>query len=789
MSSIRSLIRSPWYAVLALVTVAPGLGCVLALMAILDGPFLRALPFPAADRLIVIQPVRPDSGVAVGRLPGPFYQAVLQHRGLEIISFADPETLLALHADTADVWEGISVSPQLLELLGVRPSIGRLLVASDYDTAAATPILISTSLWESRFGRDPTTLGKIIRCEDGPVQVVGIYPSSTVVPAYPRPVLPDFVMPSPKTREKTAEMGESGVMAPLARIKPGVSFREVQAEMATQLGAVVGRYPQYARAGVKISFVRDYMYGGQRRLYMYLACAAVMITLIVCLNSANLLFARLRHHQSNVAVRRALGASRWRLVADVFKENLLVAAAAFPIALAGGALISAYIREEAPRAMSAHIAPVVSVRLALFGVIVAVFIAAVVTVVTVPRVLRIAGEEHLLRGVHAHDGGRRAWQTALVGIQVSLVLAVLIGAGLLTNSVVRLMQLPLGADAERVLLFAPRLPHARYTGAQAKEFWERLVAAVREHPDVMSAAAALRLPMTESTPWASMLARSEDWDTAGGMLPVSRHYFETMSIPLKQGRTFSAEEDRANAPVGVVNEAAVRLIWPDGKALGRTVRSPWFPQPFTVVGVVADTRVTPDRAVMPTMYVPVWTYRALPLRLIVRTRHDAPSIRGWIEAVARRLEKDIVVPPAKTYDSLIAQWWQRPRFLATFLWLFGIVSLAVVAAGTAAVVGYSVHLRSRELALRAALGATRHGLCRLVLRETLVATALGVAAGTFAGASVGRLLRSELYGLTPLDPLTYTAVASVLAFVVIGAAYVPAWIASHRDPAATLRYE
>lgn len=381
----------------------------------------------------------------------------------------------------------------------------------------------------------------------------------------PRPLRPDFVMPADKTTDKALA---SGVMAPLARIKSGVSFRDVQNEMSTQMGAAVERYPQFATtAAVKLSLMRDYMYGGQGRIFAYLACATVMI---------------------------------------LFAQNLILAVAALPAGFAIATLICYYVRQEAPRVTATHILPQISLRIVFFGVLLAAFVAVFVSLVTTPRVLKVANEEQLLRGVQSQDRGRPVWQGALVAVQVCLVLAVLIGASLLLNSVVRLMQLPLGVDAERVLVFSPRLPYVRYSGEQAKDFWERLVVGVKNHPDVKAAASTLQLPMTENTPWASLIGTGEDWDAVGGMLPVSRQYFETLRIPLKDGRTFSAEEDRANAPVGVINETAVQLLWPDGQAIGRTVRSPWFPRPFTVIGIVGDTRFTPDRAVMPMMYVPAW---------------------------------------------------------------------------------------------------------------------------------------------------------------------------------------
>jgi putative ABC transport system permease protein len=786
MLTLRSLIRSPWYTCLAVATMAPGLGGVLALSAILDVPFFRDLPFPASDRLVAIQPVRSDTGVVAGRIPGPLYEAVLRHRGLEFVSFAEPATLYAVFDQGTDVWEGVDVSQHALSLLGVRPSLGRLLAPADFEPGSDTPLLISASVWESRFGRDPNVLGKVVQCEGRTARVIGVYAAGTLVPAFPRPLLPDFVMPSRRSDEQIIR---DGVMTPLARIRAGTTFRDVQSEMSTQLGSMIDRYPQLAsKVAVKISFVRDYMYGAQRRLYLLLACAAVLITAALCFNTSNLLLARLRHKQGQVAVQRALGATRKRLLADLCMENALLALAALPLAVTVASLICAYVRQVAPRAISAHIAPTVDVRIWFLGIALSLFVALCVSAVTAPRMLRAADEQGVLRGIRGNDRGRRLWSGALVTVQVCVVLAVLVGASLMTSSVTRLMHLPVGAEVDNVLVFDPRIPYARYSGIQAKEFWENLVTSVEEHPDVVGAAAAFALPMTRKYPWASMIGRGEDWESLGGMYPISRQYFETLNIPIKSGRTFTREEDRANAPVGVVNEAAVRLLWPDdGKAIGRTIRSPWFPHAFTVVGVAADTRNTPDMAVMPSMYVPVWTYKALRLRLVVRMRKDSPMLRASIEAAARRLERDVVVPPGETYASVIAQWWQRPQFLAILLAIFAIVALGVVAIGTAAVVGYTVHLRSRELGVRLALGATRGAISRLVLKDTCIATGLGIVAGSFAGAFIGRLLQSELYSTEPSDFLSHGVAIGVLFALVIGAAYVPAWIAGRTDPSVTLR--
>lgn len=791
MSLFRSLRRTPWYVALVVATMASGLGSVMALGAVVDGPLLRPLPFPAGDRLVLMHSVNLQTGREAAQVEGPIYEAILRHRGLEMVSYVDNSTVTAILDDTTESWPTVEVSPQALSLFGVRPVLGRLLHADDFAPAPETPALIGAGLWMRRFGRDPGILDRVVRCEGKTLRIVGIFPADTLLPAgLFRPLRPDVIVPDRTTEEKART---DGVFAPIARLRPGFTLRDARAELSTQLGPAADRYPQlFTMVGMKMVPLRDALYGGQRRIYLLLSCAALVILTALCLNSANLLLARLRHKGQDVALQRALGARRRLLVAEMFGQNLVLAACALLPALAIASVICHYLREYAPANLAAHLSPQIDLRTAALGAGLAALVAIVMSALAMPQMLRLADGQSL-RGTQIGGSRTHAWQTILVAAQTGLVLALVVGAGLMVHSVARLVSLPVGAEVDNVRLFRPRVPHARYSGVQARTFWHQLLAQVKAHPAVASAAAGFSVPMGEpAAPWASLAGRAADsphWSTLGAMTPVTREYFDTLGIRLTQGRTFTEQEDRTSAAVGVINETAARTYWPDGNPVGRTLQTPWFPHPHTVIGVVADSRYDPQLATVPTMYIPMWTHRPLGLTLLVRSSQSTEVLRAIVLSAMREIEPEALLPPSRTYAELVDRWSERPRFLATLMAVFAALILGVAAMGTAAVVGYGVLLRYRELGIRIALGASRHLIHRLVLRDTLRAASAGIVAGVAAAFFFGRLLQHELYATTPADPLTYVVAIGLLLVTVIGAAYVPARVASRTDPSITLRHE
>jgi putative ABC transport system permease protein len=784
---VKILRRSPGFLALATATMACGIGAAMALFAVVDSAFLRPMPYPDGDRIVVVQPVRLDSGKAVGLLPGPFFEAVRQNHGLELVAYVRPAELVPIVDNVAQSWRGAEISRDVVSLFGVRPILGTVFSNDDFN-GDTNVVMLSRTMWTSRFGGDVAILGRSIRCEGRTVRVVGVF-ENLMLPAFPQPLTPEFLQPSLQTE---SELVTDGVLAPFARIRPGVTLSEVQAEMSTRLGVVASRYPQlFSIAAMKMSRLRDFVYGPQRSMLQLLLWAACGTVLIVCLNLSNLVLARQRFRRRELAVQAALGASRAALLLGLVTQNFVVALLAVPAGLVVTQIVGVTIGRTIPADLSQTFVPTVDVRTVLGAIAIAALVAVVASLVAARDTWRGGSPAVLLPGSYSGGSRRQAGKATIVALQTGAVLVLLVGAGLMINSVIRLERLDIGSETEHVFVLAPKLPLGRYTAAQALSIWRRLLDRVKEEPTVTSAALAFSVPMGQQTPWASLVGRDggTNWSVRGSMIPISREYFQTLGIPLKEGRTFTQEEDLGGAHVGVVNASAARLFWPDASPIGRVFRSPWFPEPFKIIGIAEDTRFRPEVASIPTMYVPIWHERPLTLRLVMKSSQDKNALAAWLALRVREVDPSAVVPAPETYKEILAKWYARPVFLASVLTVFAALTLLMAAVGTAAVVGYSVVLRYRELGIRLALGATRSAIHRLVLKETLLPTVVGIVLGVAVAAASVRILQQELFTITTYDPPTYVVAVLVLVTAVCVSAYVPAWWAGRVDPTATLKSE
>lgn len=791
MITVRSLVRSRLYLVLAVATMGVGLGSMLAVLGLVDIAVVRPLPFPAEERLVVVQPVELSTGTAVGWLEGPLFEAVLRHRGLELVSYTRQIPLVVYFDQDVEPWSGVASSRHGPGLLGVKPLAGRLFSDADHAPGGELPILINASTWRARFGGSHDAIGRVIRCDGFNARIIGVFADDTLVPSFPHAMRPTFISADRTTPEQALA---NGVLVPIARMRAGFDLAATQAEMRTQLRVTATRHPKlFTHAGVRVSSLRDYLYGSQRTAFRWLIWVLVGVAAAVCINSTSLSLARLRRGSRDLAVQRALGATRPDLIIQSLAQNALVAALSVPISLLCAALVCAYVRTAGRELLPAGIVPAIDLRAVVYAFAIAGIVALVVTVACLPELLRVIEQPAAFHRTVVVTQGNGS-QSLLVAMQLCLVFVLLVAAGLMVRTVWRLAQLDVGATVAGVQVYTPKLPRAEYSrsqaGVRARLFWDRLLDQVQRNPDTIAAALAYSVPMMNQMPWASLGPdQGTDWQAMGGMIPVTPSYFETLGIPLRRGRTLTPRESDTEARVGVINETAARIIFPEGDPVGKTLLTPWFAEPYTIVGVAADTRYSPDIPSIPTMYVPIWRVKPMALSVLIRSKQAEGPLHAWLTSEVRRLEPHAMSPPLETYHEIVAKWRRRPLFLATVLGAFAVLSLAMAAVGTAAVVGYSVVLRYREFGIRMALGATRHSIHRLALKTTFRAAIVGIGAGALLAASVGRLMQHELYGMTAVDPSTYALAAAVLLLAVLVAAYVPARIAGSVDPVVSLRQE
>jgi putative ABC transport system permease protein len=784
---IRLLRRSPGFVALATLTMACGIGVSVTLFTVIDSALLRPLPYPDGDGIVAIQPVRLDAGKAVGLLPGPFFEAVSLSRALERVAYVRPVELLPILNDFAQTWRGAEISRDAVSVFGIQLIVGVPFSRDDFH-ADANNILISQTIWANQFGADASIVGRSIRCEGRTARVVGVFRSVTL-PSYPQPFSPQFLIPDERT---DAELFSDGVLVPFARMRPGFTFAQVQADMSARLGVVASKYPQlFSIAAMKMSRLRDYIYGPQRTTLQLLSWAALGTVFIVCLNTSNLVLARQRFRRRELAVQAALGASRASLLSGLVVQNVVVAALAVPIGLLVAQALCLTIRYTVPADLSQTFIPVVDGRSAAAAVVMAILVAAVVSLAAARDTWRNANAAALSPGLYSGGSRRQAGKAIIVALQTGAVLVLLVAAGLMINSVVRLERLDIGSDTSDVLLLTPKLPLARYNAVQSLSVWRRLLDRVKQEPTVHSAALAFAVPMEQRSPWASLVGRDggTDWTVRGSMTPISREYFETLGIALKEGRTFTEDEDLHGVHVGVANVAAARLLWPGVSPIGRQFRSPWFGELYKIVGLAEDSRFRPDIASIPTIYVPIWHERPLPLHLVIKSTQDKSALGAWLALRVHEIEPSAVTPIPDTYNQLLAKWYARPLFLASILAIFAGMTMLMAAVGTAAVIGYGVVLRYREIGIRLTLGATQATIHRLVVKEAMIPTVMGMTSGIPVAAVSVRILQQELFSVTTYDPLTYILAALVLIVAVSLAAFVPAWWAGNVDPTVTLKSE
>jgi predicted permease len=785
--SIRLLSRSPGFFALALLTMALGVGAAMALIAVVDTAFLRPLPYPGDERIVVFQPVVLSSGKVVGMLPDPMVEAIRQHQGLELLSYIESADLTPILNDAAETWKGVAISPHVAALFGIRVVLGNGFGPDDYRSGGPDVILISRALWQSRFGGDPGVIGRAVPCDGRTVRIVGVV-ETLRLPVFPGAMVPQFLMPD---RTPEAELRAQGMLAPFARMRDGVTTAHVQAEMSTRLGAIASQQPYWFNiAAMKMSRLRDYLFRGQRLTFHLLSWAALGTILIIAVNLSNLVLARQRFRRRELAVHAALGASRASLLVRLGIENLLIAIAATPLAILVARIVCLQLRDHVTPELSQTFLPIVDARTAVITGLLALALAIAITLIAARETWRGACPIALLPRLHSGTTRRHAGRRMLVAIQSGVVLILLAAAGLMISSVIRLERLDVGSDVTDVFVLTPRLPREGYDALKSLSFWRELRERLEAEPTTVAAALGFSLPMEQRGAWAALRGRDGvDPANRGEMVPVSRSYFDTLRIPLRQGRTFTRQEDLDGTQVGVVNESAARRFWPNVSAIGQSFQSPFFAQPFRIIGVAADTRFSPELATVPTIYVPIWHERPMALRLIVKSHQDKAALSRWLALQARALEPAAVTPPSQSYQELLAKSYVRPAFFATILTVFASLTLVIAAVGTAAVVGYSVVLRYRELGIRLALGASQFAIHRMVMAEAVIPAIAGIFAGLAGTFAFARLLRQEIFEARTFDLLAYAGAALVLTIVIAFAAYVPARWASAVDPSITLRNE
>jgi predicted permease len=820
--ALRLMRRDPSFTLTALATLALGIGLNTAIFSVAYGVLWRPLPYPAPDRLIILSSAQQTAtGVRTFGTWAPVSYEGLRTRvtALEDLAAYNPiDSELTGRGEPVQV-PALDVSPNFFATLGVSPARGRAFL-----TGAAAPdddqsAIVSDRLWRTSLGADPAIVGQSLTIDGLPRTVVGVMPPNFSF----RPVIRTGALPEVDIFLANRWAGDTGANAflfLLGRMKPGMTEERAEAELTAVVGdssivpagarSQAGAFVAGARTLARTVRLQEYGTESVRTLLLILVGAVSFVLLIACFNVANLQMARLTARRGELSLRMALGAGRGRIVRQLLTEAVVLslAGASLGVLLAGIAIdVTLPLVPESVLPRLGDI--VIDARVMAFCLALSLVSTLVVGLVPALRVSGAGcGEGRALNAGGTRTTGDRQGErlrTLLVGAQIAMTLVLLIGAGLLIHSFLRLTSVSPGFESSGsdgvVQTVRVTLPERLYDRPERSQAFARgVLERIRYLPGVKSASVINSAPFGRMFIQGAFEIEGQPAPTlAAGMPKIEAGYFRTMGIPLLAGREFTAE-DVADAPkVAIVSERIVREYFPGGAgaALGRRVRLGIFSADgdwLTVVGVVADIRQQRlDQDVKPMIYAPFQQERAEPLLLrfvsfVARTSTPASVVEG-VRAEIRRAAPDLPIAGTVTMDEAVAASVAAPRFRTVLLGLFAAAAMLIATCGLYGLMAYAVAQRRREIGVRMALGATRRDVLRLVLTRALRIIVAGLIVGLAGAAGVTRVLQTFLFDVTPTDPIAFTVVTLLLTVVGLMAAWLPARRATRIDPCAALRAE
>jgi putative ABC transport system permease protein len=790
----RLLGRSPGFALVCIATMALAIGSNTAIFSVMHGVMLKALPFDAPERLVVLGHHTSGGEALDSTTPGNLYDWMRAATAFEAIAGFSPTERIVTVGDGAErIRGGLSVGP-LFEVLG-RPAVeGRALTAADDDPAAPPVVALSTRLARRLFGGPASAVGQPLIINGDPYTVVGVMPADFAFFDYDY----EYWVPG---RFDAAFRGnrDQYFLAGLARLKAGADVDHARAQLDTVMDAIRRDYPQYTQnATAAVAPLKDVLLDGVERRLVLLMGAATFVLLVACANLGNLLLARAATRRREMAVRQALGAGHGRLVRQVLAESVWLTAAGGVGGLALGAgllrLLTAHLPQDLPRLGGIGLNP--DVLLFTGGVS-----AAAGLLIGVFPAVQLAGGPAMaaLRDGSRVVGRSGALRAGLVSSQLALALMLLAGAGLLARSFVTLLDVPPGFETGRLLTFATSIPPATYrTAADRAGFFERAALAIERLPGVHAVTLTTTLPVAGrgNGAWFNRVDRPWPADQTPPGVPnrvVRANYFEVMGIPLRSGRTFTPEDGGQGRRAVVVSESIARRFFAGEDPLGKRI---FMGAPDNrvvpdseIVGVVADVKqLGLDEERAETVYAP---HAAVPiltnLTFAVRTTVDAAALATAIRDLMRRLDPGVPLIRMQTMDDILGRSLAPTRSSMILVAVFALVAVSLAVIGVFGVLSYTVTQQSAEFGIRMALGATRDRVLWLVLGRGMVPVVIGSTLGLGGALAVARYLRGLLFGVTATDPATLAGVTVLLVAAAAVAAYLPARRATQVDPVQILR--
>ena len=800
--AFRLLIKTPVFTLIAILTLALGIGANTAIFSVVNAILLRPLPFRDASKVVIVAEKSPYPTISTSY--ENFSDWRDQSHSFESLEATRPFAITLTGAGQAEQLPARMVTAGMFSLLGSNAVLGRTFLPVE-DRAGGNPVaLLSYGLWQRRFAGSREVLGKSVNLDSQLYTVIGVLPSSFEL-MQPADIYLPFV-PWAKTLPDDRNW-HPGIFA-VGRLKPGVSLEEARTEMVGVTRRLEQQYPDF-NTGISADVIplQQQLVQNVRPALFLLLGAVSFVLLISCVNVANLLLARAASRSREVAIRTSMGATRGRIVRQLLTESVLLSfTGGFLGLLFANASLGPLLKLSAdslPQAIPVHLDGWVLV----FTLVVSLATGLLFGIVPSLRTAKLDLRETLNEGSRGSTvgPGHHRVRSVLVASEMALAVLLLVGAGLLLRSFSKLQDVAPGFQADHLLIADVPLPQNIYAKpGQRSQFFDRLIERVKSLPGVRSAGAASFLPVSggggllhfniQGRPPKS----AHDY-TAAGYRTVSAHYFETLGIPLLQGRFITASDTEKSPAVVVINAAMAHTYFPNENPLGKRLQLGATPDPdpqvpyMEVVGVVGDVRQGLDLDPKAEMYLPyVQGELLLPvfgLSVVMRTATDPKVQTAAFRSALSEIDPDVPLVRVRTMDENMAATVAQPRFRTWLIGIFAALALLLAAVGVYGVMSYSVTQRTNEIGIRVTLGAQPQDVFRTIVGEGFRIALFGVGSGLVAALILTRALRSFLFGISASDPLTFAGVAVLLTLVALAASFFPARRATRVDPIIALRYE
>src|ERR1051325_1022239 len=795
--AIRMLIRKPGFTLVAVLTLALGIGANTAIFSVVNGVLLRPLPFQDPNRIATFWQSNPRGGVQREDVsPANFLDWRERSRSCTEMAAALPSGFSLTGGEEPEALRAWQVTTGFFEILGINALYGRTFAREEFQPGNDRVVVIGHGLWQRRFGADPKLVGQKLILNGQPYTVVGVMPPGFEF-GPEREIWSPWVVV-----ESDRQIRGSAYIKVIGRLKPGVTIEQAQQEIKTIAAALAHEYPQ-TNSEVSATAVPlpEQLVGHVRPALLMLLCAVGLMLLIACANVANLLLARASTRRREFAIRAALGARRGGLIMQLLTESMLLAA----LGGMGGIWLASW-GVDAIIALSPGNLPRINQvgidgRVLLFALGVSAFTALIFGLAPALQFSRTDLQEFLKEGGRSASAGmaRHSLRHLLVVSEVAIAVMLLVGAGLLVRSFVRLLQVDPGFTTSKALTLEVHVWGRARTAEQRAAFFEQSLDRIAALPGVEAAGAVSALPFhTNPIDIKSEFSIEGRAAPAPGQEPIAYatvatfDYFRTMGIPLRRGRLFTRFDNKEAAPVVLIGETMAQRFWPGEDPVGKKISLRFMGQQTTreIVGVIGDVRHTGlDSDPRPELFLPHLQEPYGSMTYVVRTSVDPQALLPAVKKEIWTVNKSQPFSSIATMEQLVSRSLAERRFSLLFLTTFAAIALALAGVGIYGLISFNTSQRTHEIGVRMALGADRRDIFKLVVGQGMALTLAGVALGLAAAFALTRYLSSLLYGVSATDPLTFAGVAALLTLVALAACYIPARRAMKVDPMEALRYE